>query len=83
MAEEVTFFLSKITRNSLAERCDNRGDNYKESIKRFDGLRKAAKLLNSSRSELNKRIKNKKMALIVSISALAISFIGVTIALLK
>jgi len=83
MAKEVTMFLSNNTRKSLAERCDDRGDNYQESIRRFHELHDATEPLNSARSELNKRMKNQKMTLIISIFAAALTLAGVIIALLK
>ena len=83
MAEEVTLFLSENTRNSLDERCDERCDNYKESIKKFNELREAANLLKFARLELNKKMRNKRIALMFSISTLIIALISVLIAILK
>ena len=82
-AKEANEFISKITKNSIADHCNNRGDQYKASEKIFKELLEAVQLLKYARPELNKRMRKNRKTFMLSISALIISFIGIIIAILK
>lgn len=81
-ANEVSDFISVITKESIGDHCNNRGDQYRKSTADFKRLKDYDTLLNNARPELNKKIQKSREKFLMSIAALIIASLGIIIALI-
>jgi hypothetical protein len=77
-ANEVSMFISKITKDSTGDHCNNRGDHYEKCSKYFDELNGAINILTNARSEINKKLRNWRIGFLLTLGTFilaAITFI--------
>lgn len=81
LANKITNFISSITRDSISDHCNNRGDQYQLSTEYLNRLKEIDEILQSSRDELNKKIRDKRTQAVVSIWSLIVTIVGLVVTL--
>lgn len=79
-ANEANEFISKITKDSTEDHCNNRGDRYKKCAEYFDKLDDYINTLDCARPELNKKMDRERLYVHISIATLILTLIGIYIA---
>lgn len=82
LANDASDFISKITRESISDHCNNRGDQYKESSAFFDKLKIQSELLESSRPELNKKLQKDREKLVILLGTFVLTAVGILVTII-
>ena len=85
-AEESSGFISERIKDSISDRSNNQGDQYREATSLFEELKEAVKLLSYARPELNKKLRKYRLmflVFLVSVATLIVAAMGVVVSLMK
>lgn len=82
-AEESSDFILERIKDSVSDRSNNQGDQYREATSLFEGLKEAVKLLSYARPELNKKLRKYRLMFLVSVATLIVAAMGVIVSLMK
>lgn len=81
IANEAQDFISTITRDSISDHCNNRGDQYSESTRIFKILRDNNAVLEAARIELDKKLDRNRKSFFLTMSGIIIAITGVIVAI--
>lgn len=81
LANKITNFISSITRDSISDHCNNRGDQYQLSTEYLNQLKEIDEVLQVSRDELNKKIRDRRTQIVLSLWSLILTIVGLIVSL--
>jgi hypothetical protein len=81
-SKQIRDFIIEASQNSIEEHY-NRQEHYERCSKFSNELENIVNILDNSRQEINKKLKNQRIVFLLSISALAFAVIGIIVTFLK